>query len=62
MIMKKKVIACLCMLICSSALAGCKIGNTEYVLDTRTISGKHKFAILYSANNYSYKDEYMNKV
>ena len=26
---------------------------TEYVLDTRTISGKHKFAILYSANNYS---------
>lgn len=35
---------------------------TEYVLDTRTISGKHKFAILYSANNYSYKDEYMGPV
>ena len=35
---------------------------TEYVLDTRTISGKHKFAILYSANNYSYKDEYIGPV
>ena len=35
---------------------------TEYVLDTRTISGKHKFAILYSASHYSYKDEYMGPV
>lgn len=35
---------------------------TEYVLDTRTISGKHKFAILYSATNYSYKDQYMGPV
>ena len=45
MIMKKKVIACLCMLLCSSALAGCKIGNTEYVLDTKMPAGREVFSV-----------------
>lgn len=43
--MKKRFVICLCGFLVSTYISGCKIGDTEYVLDTNISQGRHVFSV-----------------